>query len=68
MSDIDAVTGAWRVVEDLSPQPIPAPCVGPPFAFTCEGCGYDGYAASFFIYDGLFVPICNCPLPATLTA
>lgn len=64
------ITGARKPVVGLAPPLISAPCVGAPMHLQCGACGFNGIV-EFFVYSdepGDFEPLCNCPLPATLTA
>ena len=60
-----------RPVQGLYPELIPAYWVdGGKSWLQCGGCGFNGEPTHYiFVYDErCYAPVCNCPLPATLTA
>lgn len=56
-------------MNDLEPRPMPADLWIPPTHLTCGGCGFHGMVEDIYLDEGGEPePVCNCPIPATLTA
>lgn len=58
------------IVQGLWPQPIAAELVERPTHLVCGNCGFDDEVTHYIFTDApwCFEPVCNCPIPATLTA
>lgn len=59
-----------KPVDGLSPELLPPQLVGRDEHLQCGACGFSGQPKHYVFTDGplCFEPVCNCPLPATLTA
>lgn len=58
-------------MDDLEPVPIPADWVTPSGVhLQCGACGYNGLVTHYIFTNApwCFEPMCNCPIPTTLTA
>lgn len=57
-------------VSGLSPELIPAPLVARPTWLQCGACGFNGEVTHYVYTDKpwCFDAVCDCPVPATLSA
>lgn len=55
---------------DVTPVLLPAAEIAPETWLVCGGCGFNGTVKAYVFVEKpwCFDPVCNCPLPAVLTA